>query len=357
MMKNRIALIPAYEPDEGLIPFLQEIKENGFDIVVVNDGSSEDTKKIFEEANAYGSVLVHPVNLGKGQALKTGLSFIKNDYPAECVIVTMDADGQHRVKDAVKIAEEAEAHPDALILGSRKFKGDVPLRSRFGNRITRLVYRLSTGLKVEDTQTGLRAFSYSMIPFMLEISGERYEYEMNVLLACSKNHVEIIEKEIDTVYLNDNASSHFDTIKDSFLIYREILRFSCASLISFCIDYGLFSMLAMLTSSLTSGLSLGISNICARIVSASVNYTLNRKLVFNSDTDLAQSIFQYIILAGFILAGNTAVLTIFVNSFGMNRYAAKIMTEIIFFFVSWFIQHQYIFQKEQGGTVNVSKAS
>lgn len=357
MVNNRIALIPAYEPDEGLISFLEEVKENGFDIVVVNDGSSEETKKIFEEADAYGSVLVHPANRGKGQALKTGLSFIQNNFPENSIIVTMDADGQHRVKNAKKICEAAEKNPDALVLGSRKFQGDVPLRSKFGNQITRLVYQLSTGLTVEDTQTGLRAFSYSMIPFMLEIAGERYEYEMNVLLACSKNHVVIIEEEIDTVYLNDNASSHFDTIRDSFLIYKEILKFSCASLISFCIDYGLFALLAMMTSGLASAMSLGISNICARIVSASVNYTINRKLVFHSDTDLAQSIFQYMILAGFILAGNTAVLTVLVDQFGLNQYIAKIMTEIIFFFVSWFIQHQYIFQKEQSGEVHVSKAS
>ena len=172
-----------------------------------------------------------------GPPLKTGLAYIEKHCGPNSVIVTVDADGQHRANDAMKLCEVARKHPDTLVLGSRKFRGRIPLRSRFGNTVTRLVYRISTGLKVYDTQTGLRAFHKQLLPQMLEIPGARYEYEINVLLEMAKTGVPIMEEEIktgvpimeeeiETIYLDrDNSSSHFDTVRDSFRVYREILRF------------------------------------------------------------------------------------------------------------------------------------
>ena len=117
----------------------------------------------------------------------------------------MDADGQHRMADAMKICSAARNRPDALVLGGRRFTGGVPLRSRFGNAVTRFVYRMSTGLNVCDTQTGLRSFHIQLLPRMLEIPGERYEYEMNVLLELAKARTPIIEEEIETIYLDNNS--------------------------------------------------------------------------------------------------------------------------------------------------------
>ena len=233
-----IALIPAYQPTDQLLLLLQVAKDKGFQIVVVNDGSDKSLNKIFASAARFGAILHHTQNMGKGQAIKTGLSYIQDHYPADCIIVTMDADGQHRVEDAIKICKLAQENLDALVLGSRKLKENVPVRSRFGNTVTRLVYRISTGRKVWDTQTGLRAFSAKLIPQFLTVPGKRYEYEMNVLLTCSRTGIPILEEEIDTIYIDGNASSHFDTVKDSWRVYKEILKFSAASLISFFVDYG-----------------------------------------------------------------------------------------------------------------------
>lgn len=340
----RIALIPAYQPTEQLITLLHEAKSKGFQIVVVDDGSNKSTNDIFVSAARFGTVLRHVENMGKGQAIKTGLSFIQSQYPADCTVVTLDADGQHRVADAKKICQVAQDNPNALVLGSRRLKENAPLRSHFGNTVTRLVYRISTGQRVWDTQTGLRAFSAQLIPQLLSISGERYEYEMNVLLTCSRTGIPVLEEEIDTIYIDNNASSHFNTVKDSWRVYKEILKFSAASLISFFVDYGLYSILTFWTSGMGNIPSILISNIGARGVSASVNYTINRRLVFQSKARVVRSAVQYVVLAGAILAGNTIVLSFLTDNLEINRYAAKLIVELFFFLVSWLVQRKVIFR-------------
>ena len=341
-MKTRwIALIPAYEPTELLCQLLEQAKQAGFELIVVDDGSSPAAKPIFAQASQYATVLQHEQNRGKGCALKNGFTYIRNNYPASSIVVTLDADGQHRITDAQRICRTAEQHPDALVLGSRMFKENVPLRSLLGNTTTRLVYHITTGQKVQDTQTGLRACSARLLDTLLEIPGQRYEYEMNVLLYCSKAGIPIREVEIETIYIDDNAGSHFDTVKDSCRIYKEILKFSASSLTSFCLDYGLYSILSALTSSIVA------SNILARVVSASVNYTMNRRLVFKSQSHVVQSAVQYAVLASLILLGNTVVLSLLIHSLGMNRYLAKLLTEILFFCTSWLVQRKIIFRTKK----------
>lgn len=344
MNDHKIALIPAYKPDAGLLQLLKLLKETAFSIILVDDGSGEAYNDIFHAAAAYATLLSHPINQGKGAALKTGLTYIQTHYK-HAVIVTMDADGQHTVPDAETIVKEAGNHNNTLILGSRKLKKTAPLRSRFGNAATRLVFRLTTGISVYDTQTGLRAFRMELLPFLLSVDGNRYEYEMNVLLLCAKQQIPIKEIEIETIYQNQNAASHFHPIQDSARIYWEILKFSAASFVSFLLDYLLYTLLSLLTASMPQ--SLLISNITARMVSAAVNYIINRKLVFQDKGNAARSAIQYILLAAGILLGNTLVLNALVGGLGCNRFAAKLLTELLFFLLSFLVQRFIIFKKER----------
>lgn len=343
MSGNFIALIPAYKPSLYLLELLENLSDLGLKIVVVNDGSGPQYEKLFFECSRYAEVLHHERNQGKGCAIKTGLRYIYKIYRADCTVVTVDADGQHLAKDALNVVKTAENSPHALVLGSRRLKKDTPLRSRFGNFITRFVFLLSTGRKVYDTQTGLRAFDGHMIPKMIIVEGERYEYEMNVLLRLAKEKTPIIEKEIETIYLDNNASSHFDAVKDSARIYKEILKFSASSFVGFLVDYIAYSFLLFLGCGLTT------SNISARILSSSVNFTLNRKLVFKSKDNLLLSILKYIILAVCILVCNTVILNLFVYKLGINRMIAKLLTEILFFVISWVVQRTVVF-KSKGGS-------
>ena len=363
-MRNRyIALIPAFEPDAILLSLTAELKKKGFDIVIVDDGSGEAYADIFEKASQDAAVLTHSVNRGKGAALKTGMSYIYR-YMAytesqltengtlsvsgrDAVIVTVDADGQHLPEDVLRTARISEQRNGALVLGSRALRENVPARSRFGNTVTRHVYSMATGVQLHDTQTGLRAFRRSMIPRLLDIKGERYEYEINMLMELAAEGVPVIEEEIETVYEDGNRKSHFNTIRDSIRIYREILKFSASSLASFAIDYLLYALLLAATGAAGLANGLVISNIGARIVSASANYTMNRRLVFKSRTGFAGSAVQYAVLAAFVLAGNTMMLSMLAGTFGMNRLLAKIITEITFFAISWTVQKYVIFFRDE----------
>jgi putative flippase GtrA len=158
--------------------------------------------------------------------------------------------------------------------------------------------------------------------------------------------VPVIEERIETVYEDNNSGSHFRTVRDAVRVYKEILKFSASSLVSFAVDDCMYALLLAATGAAGIANGLIISNIGARLVSGTANYTLNRKLVFKSRAGFAKSALQYVALAAFILAGNTIVLNTLVSTLGMNSLLAKLVTEIIFFVISWTVQKYVIFFKE-----------
>ena len=343
--QTRITLIPAYEPGEKLVELAEQMSIAGFALVVVDDGSGESFRGVFDKVALFATVLTHEVNKGKGCALKTGLAYISENFPQGSVIVTVDADGQHSVEDSIRVCDSAAKNQGALVLGCRSFKDGTPIRSLFGNTLTRLVFWLSTGVRVSDTQTGLRAFGSELLPFLLSVNGERYEYEMNVLLECSRQEVSIKEVEIKTIYFDNNSGSHFSAVKDSFRIYKEIIKFAASSFTGFLVDYGMYSLLSVLTAGLGTAISVPLSNVLARIVSSTVNYTINKNIVFKSRGHVRRTALQYFSLAAGILAGNTLLLSFLTDYEGINKYLAKILTEIVFLSLSWFIQKHLIFKK------------
>ncbi len=342
---KRIALIPAYMPSGKLTELVRGLSRRGFSVVVVDDGSGSGFGTIFEDCTYDSVVLAHRENKGKGAALKTGLRFIQRTFDAPYTVVTLDADGQHSIEDALKVSAMAERCLSALVLGCRSFSGEnvkVPKKSMFGNKITRTVFRAASGLDVSDTQTGLRAFSDRHISRMTEISGDRYEYEMNVLMEYARQGLQIREVPIETIYIDNNSSSHFRPVGDSARIYKEILKFSASSLLSFGLDYLLFCLFSLLTGSVV------LSNISARVISASANFEMNRRLVFNSRKNVTRSAAQYFALALFILVCNTLMLKLLVTFTPLGQYAAKIITEMAMFAVSWTVQKTVIFKSKEG---------
>ena len=329
----KVALIPSLEPDENLIKIVNELLKSNYKVVVVDDGSGPNYKEIFDKCKC--KVISYEKNMGKGYALKTGLKFIKNNYE-NAYIVTMDSDGQHTVEDAEKIIKYAKRHKNTLVLGSRKRGENTPLRSFLGNTITCFIFDLVTHTKIYDTQTGLRAFSSNLIDYLLEVEGDRFEYEMNVLLNLSRNNIKVHEITIQTIYIDKNSGSHFNAIKDSYKIYKEILKFSFSSIISFLIDYVLYILFNLLTN------NLALSNVLARIVSGTTNYNINRSLVFKSTKRVRNTFYKYVLLAITILIFNTILVLCLSKVF--NVYLAKLFTEIILFFVSWIIQKIIIFK-------------
>ncbi|NNJ32414.1 GtrA family protein [Lacrimispora defluvii] len=343
-VKKNYIIIPAYEPDWRLIHLLKELNERlNAVFVVVNDGSSREKDEIFCEAENFAVVLYHDKNYGKGRAVKTALSFIKNQEYAGRIVIA-DADGQHTPEDIALLLSVKEGERNLLITGCRSFQGEIPLRSRLGNQLTRVTFWLLSGKWLKDTQTGLRAFHSSLIPKFLEISGDRYEYETNMLMTCVKQNIRIVEIPIKTIYLEGNKSSHFRAIKDSVRIYMTMLKFVSSSFLSFCIDYLLFGFLLSLTSGLGVVTADAVSNIVARIVSASFNFFLNRNYVFQYKGSLLQSALGYAALALSILAVNTAMLMWLVRDWGLGGLEAKIVVEVSIFFVNFLVQKFFVFK-------------
>ena len=335
-MKEYAVLIPAYQPDEKLVQVVKSLRDKDIEVTVVDDGSGENYAPIFNQVSAAGAdVLVHPKNKGKGAALKTGIAHIEKQADIKG-IVTADADGQHTPKDIGLVIETMKQNPGVLVIGARAFAGDVPLRSRFGNTLTRGIFRLATGLKVTDTQTGLRGLPSNIFPELLAMEGDRYEYEMSMLLNIDRWGIKYIEVPIETVYLEGNKSSHFHPLRDSWLIYGKIIKFIASSLASFVVDYGMFALL-----NLVFRLDYWSSYFLARAVSSFVNFMINRHVVFANGE--RSSVFKYYLLAVMIMAvgiGGGDLLTLV----GVPDLLAKIIVDVPLFLVSYTVQRKYIFK-------------
>ena len=299
-------VLPSLDPDEKLTAVIDGLLEYGFrHIILVNDGSKKENLHYFEDAAAAHpeiTLLHHEVNRGKGAALKTAFSWFLENRPDSLGVVTVDGDNQHHPEDtracSLRMLESGK-----LVLGVRDFsQPDVPARSKAGNRITSLVFKVFVGMNISDTQTGLRAIPMKNIPTLLEIYGDRFEYETNMLLAMKEHGIAFEEVKIRTVYIEENKSSHFRAVRDSWRIYKLILahffRYGLASIASAIIDTSIFSLLSSLLHPVLSGLLLSaIPAVGARTVSSLCNFFLNKKLVFNSKVSTGKALLRYYMIA------------------------------------------------------------
>ena len=225
---NVCALIPSYDPDGRLVSTVKDLRSAGFHhIIVVDDGSRPDCRPYFDALAPLGCEVVHlPQNSGKGEALKMGfLTFLTRGWP-DAGVVTVDGDGQHSGRDALRCACELLRHPESLILGGRDFSGpQVPEKSKSGNRTMTLLLNRLCRIPLRDTQTGLRAVPASCLAAFSGIPGGRYEYETNMILYCKRHHIPMVEIPISTIYMDDNAGSHYHPLRDSLRIGLTLCRY------------------------------------------------------------------------------------------------------------------------------------
>lgn len=336
-----IVLIPAYEPDERLLSLIDGLitAAPGVTVVVVDDGSGPRYARLFDAAHAAGCLLLrHLPNRGKGYALKRGFTFIAQAFPGQDVVCA-DSDGQHVVSDILKVAAELRRRPGAVVLGSRRFSGTVPLRSRLGNAATRRLVALVSGLRVLDSQTGLRGYPAGLVSWLTGIPGDRFEYEMRALLASHRAGHEIVEVPIETVYLEGNASSHFRPVVDSVRVYGPLARFSLSSLGAFGLDLALLLGLQAATGNLL------LAVVGARVASSAVNFAVNRRLVFAEGprVPLGRAAVRYYTLAVVLLAANYVMLRALTAGIGVPLLPSKVVTEAALFVVSYLVQKWHVF--------------
>ncbi len=336
-----VALIPAYMPEPALPEIVSELVASGSfqAVLVVNDGSGPAQDALFTAVAALPGVQVlrHAVNLGKGAALKTGMNHAACHFPDSVGVVTLDADGQHAVPDVLAVAAALGEHPAHLVLGVRGFGSGVPLRSRFGNAVTRQALRMVTGQKITDTQTGLRGVPMAMVPELLRLASTGYEFELDMLLRCKYSNRPIHQVGIATIYIENNRSSHFNPLLDSMRIYFVLLRFAASSVITAVIDNLVFALVFSYWGHVAG------SQVVGRTAGLLFNYFANKTVVFHSQARVGQSFPRYLLLC--VVSGiiSYSLLTFIHSVTGIGVVQAKIIAETVIFFFNFVIQRDFIF--------------
>lgn len=336
-----IVVIPAYEPRESLITLVATLRELDAElrVLVVDDGSGPTFAPVFAKAADAGAEIIgYARNQGKGIALKFGFAHVRAHYPHDDV-VTADSDGQHLASDILRVAERLRQEAHTLVLGGRTFAGDVPARSRLGNALSRLLFRLATGLSVRDTQTGLRGIPAGLLEWLETIPGDRFEYELTMLMRARDAGVAIVEVPITTVYLDGNSSSHFRPVVDSLRVMQPLVLFVLSSFGAFVLDLLGVQLLVMLTG------SLAIAIFGARLISGTANFLVNRFVVFRAvEQRPAQQLLRYGALALAIVVGSyLGILAL--TELGVPLLPAKIVVDVALYFASYQIQRLVIFAR------------
>lgn len=361
MLKKITVVLPSLDPDEKLKAVIDGLLEVGFaDIILVNDGSKPENLHWFTEMDAHEEVtlLHHEVNRGKGAALKTAFTWFLENRPGQLGVVTVDGDNQHHPEDTKACALHM-AEKGVLTLGVRDFDlPHVPARSRSGNKITSGVFKVFCGMTISDTQTGLRAIPRDALEVLNLVKGDRFEYETNMLLALKVNGIDFDEVKIRTVYIEENKSSHFHPIRDSWRIYKLILahffKYTISSLVSSVVEIALVWLLNVLFNNVLAGIVLTATVTAgARVLSSVVNFYMNKKLVFESKGGTGKALLRYGILMlvcfGLNVALNEGVYTLFAidPQQELLRTVVHVCVMVVLFVMNYFVQQRWVFADDK----------
>jgi glycosyltransferase involved in cell wall biosynthesis len=337
-----IIIIPAYQPGQELVKLIEELV---FDpqqkIIVVDDGSTGRSRDIFDHLSRHSKqveILHHAVNLGKGQALKTAFNHFlvryATDHPG---VVTADADGQHVTEDILQVCSALEKHPQAICLGSRILDADVPFKRRVGNKLTIQIFKLVTGVRLMDTQTGLRGIPTAFLSELLHSAETGYDFELDMLIRAARQGFQFLEIPIQTIYMEGNRGSHFNYFRDSFKIYFVFLRFSMLSLATAAIDYLVFVIAFWFLHNILIGI------ILARLVAGTFQFTLGKIWVFKSSNKAIGEVVKYIALVFGLMVLSYGLITPMVTYLNLSPYISKVIAEGSIFLLSFAAQNILVY--------------
>lgn len=354
-----VVIIPSYEPTENFIAYCRILaKEDISAIVVVNDGSDARFDPIFREIETIEKVtlIAYPDNRGKGSALKTAFGYCKDRFQDGTVYVTADSDGQHTVRDVMRVAAKAATSPErTIVFGCRNFKEpQVPFHNRWGNTLTSLFFRLMHGAKCSDTQTGLRGFGHGLLDYLNGIGGERFEYEMNMLIRATKDRVRIAEITIETVYNEDGKASHFNVVRDSSLVMRSVFgnlgMYFISSVLSAILDVAVFLVLVNFVDipailGISAALRTPVSKCVARVLSSIFNIYFNFRFVFHGKG--ASCIPKYYVLWFFQLIASSLGVTLFIDVLHVYDFVSVMIVDLSLALISYRIQKHWVFRTKE----------
>lgn len=351
---KRIAIIPAYEPPKEFVQYATQLTHVVDQLVVVNDGSDSRFDAVFSQIAQLdrATVLSYSENRGKGYALKQAFSHCADHFSEADILVTADCDGQHAIEDIQTVCEAAMAHPEACVLGCRNFSQEnVPQKSRFGNtgmlRLLWLIY----GIRISDSQTGLRAFTIQRAQQFLQVNGDRFEYETGMLIYAKRHHIPLREVSIQTIYPENAVDhiSHFNIFRDSLRVIGILLRYLIGNILSGLLaaiaDVGLFSLLTYVLFPQISPMYTMLATIVGRIVSSLVNFYFNNKYVFHGAT--GRSILRFYIVWFCQLIVSYLTLYLFGHIWGGHLTFVKVIADACLALIAYHLQCNWVYEPQE----------
>lgn len=341
-----VLVIPTFEPTQQLIDTLTDLSKNPATAnaakIVINDGSSKGYEFLNLASTFFNvTLLQHKFNLGKGAAIKTGLAHL-NSLQGTDFMITLDSDGQHPATEVEKLIHQINKSPCDLVIGSRDFsvKG-IPFRSWFGNQLTRILFFLVYHVRLRDTQSGLRAYKKTTFTSLLGIESNRYEFEMDALVHILRENQSIDQVDVATVYIDGNKSSHFNPMLDSMRIYFVFLRYSLSSFFAATLDAILFFTLV------NFGLSFIGSHFISRTLLGTLNFLINKNVVFKYSTSGKSVIVKYFALLYLSGLASFGVMRLIQQNTSIGLTLVKIVAEVTIFFGNFAAQKYFVFRKSR----------
>ncbi len=332
-VKDVTIVIPAYNPDDKFVKFVQDLREHGYkSIIAVNDGSKDASKPYIKEAvDKFGIILVnHNVNLGQGRAYKSGLNAYLGltDLDQSIGVIQCDCDGQHCVEDVNKVAELMRENRESFIVGTREFSDKtIPFRSRFGNNCTNFVFKHFVGLPLNDVMSGLKGLPKAFIYKLIEARGERFEFVTTTLLEVKKCNLDIIQIPIQTIYINGNETSHFRPVLDSVKIYKTILNYFLYALFAYVLSVLAFGLSIDIFKEIGMLASIIIASCLGKLVTDIYTLLINRNAILKNNAKTVKYIAFCILRAAIV----TAFVFLIVNYIGINSVVCKIIVDLLLF--------------------------
>ena len=355
--KSLAIVLPSLNPDKKFDAVVEELVDAGFSkIVIVDDGSDSEHLEHFDRASQFPQcvVLHHNPNKGKGRALKTAFEYVLRNLPESEGVITIDGDGQHLLKDIIACGNKM-LEDEKVVLGCRDFSlPNVPPRSVAGNRFTSKAFRILFGIRLSDTQTGLRAIPKKYLEMFCSIPGERFEYETNMLLQMHRAGIAFEEQSIETVYDPEDYSSHYNAVKDSWKVGKVMLKFLLSgsgakyllsSVVSLAADYLIYYFLLSAFGIQREA----VYHLAATFSSSLLNFFINKFWVFEKKGQLLKE------LAGYycICIPRTLISTLFASFIIHNLQAVnpslavlvRIIVDGLLFVASYVLQKKLVFKK------------
>lgn len=361
MPENITVIIPSYCPDDRLLAIVQGLIAAGADdIAVINDGSGKEYEPVFDEVRRMPccTVIEHASNRGKGAAIKSGMVFCLTERPASRGIVTVDGDGHHRVRDAVSCAHRMISSGRVIIGQRGRNDKTISPRGRYGNRITSFAISVVCGFNIPDPLSGLRGIPAKFLPVFLKTKGDRYDFETNMLLDLKRKSIPFRLFSITGEFFPDGKKSHFRLFRDSAGIFAEILRYfgqQFRYMLSSALCYSFEYIVYRILLGYLPVLGITLTNYICRAMAGSLNFFINKKVVFRTKKKNITTAVRYLAVSVFVMLLSTELIVIINKLFLTEKNTVakfvKLPVDFAMFFVSYFLQKKWVFAPRKKKTV------